>query len=98
VQDIFIVCGDGLKSFPDAIEARYPKAAVHLFLLHIVCHNMSLRKISKNRSSFPSKDALLTLFYLALNNISKKWTMPLRDCKAALTRFTIGFEERVPKP
>ena len=34
--------------------------------------NMSLRKITKNRGSFPSDDALLKLFYLALRNISKK--------------------------
>jgi putative transposase len=60
--------------------------------------NMSLRKITKNRGSFPSDDALLKLFYLALTNISKKWTMPIRDWKAALTRFTIQFEERMPKP
>ena len=59
--------------------------------------NMSLRKITKNRGSFPSDDALLKLFYLALANIAKKWTMPLRDWKAALTRFTIQFEERMPK-
>ena len=60
--------------------------------------NMSLRKITKNRGSFPSDDALLKLFYLALANISKKWTMPLRDWKAALTRFTIQFEESMSKP
>lgn len=58
--------------------------------------NMSLRKISKNRSSFPSDDAVLKLFYLALENISKKWTMPIRDWKAALNRFTIQFEDRMP--
>jgi putative transposase len=28
--------------------------------------NMSLRKITKNRGSFPSDEALLKLFYLAL--------------------------------
>ncbi len=33
---------------------------------------MSLRKITKNRGSFPSDDALLELFYLALRNISQK--------------------------
>jgi putative transposase len=59
--------------------------------------NMSLRKVTKSRGSFPSDEALLKLFYLALNNISKKWTMPLRDWKAALTRFTIQFEGRMPK-
>ncbi|MFM6999654.1 MAG: IS256 family transposase [Limnohabitans sp.] len=178
VHDIFIACVDGLKGFPDAIEAVYPKSAVQLCIVHMVRHslnyvswklrkeiaadlktvyaastvdeaairlnefddkwgadyptivkswrsnwaritpffdyppeirriiyttnaiesvNMSLRKITKNRGSFPSDDALLKLFYLALANISKKWTMPLRDWKAALTRFTIQFEERMPK-
>ena len=59
--------------------------------------NMSLRKVTKNRGSFPSDEALLKLFYLALRNISKKWTMPIRDWKAALTRFTIQFEDRMPQ-
>ncbi len=57
--------------------------------------NMSLRKITKNRGSFPSDEALLKLFYLALNNISKKWTMPIRDWKSALNRLTIQFEDRM---
>ena len=59
--------------------------------------NMGLRKISKNRGSFPSDDAVLKLFYLALENISKKWTMPIRGWKAALNRFTIQFEDRMPQ-
>ncbi len=59
--------------------------------------NMSLRKISKNRGSFPSDEALMKLFYLAICNISKKWTMPIQDWKAALTRFTIQFEDRMPQ-
>lgn len=58
--------------------------------------NMSLRKITKNRGSFPNDESLLKLFYLALMNISQKWTMPLRDWKAALNRFTIQFEDRMP--
>ncbi len=57
--------------------------------------NMSLRKITKNRGSFPSDEALMKLFYLALRNISQKWTMPIRDWKAALTRFTVQFEDRM---
>lgn len=57
---------------------------------------MSLRKITKNRGAFPSEVALLKLFYLALMNISRKWTMPLQNWKAALNRFTILFEERMP--
>ncbi len=57
--------------------------------------NMGLRKLSKNRGSFPSDEALTKLFYLALRNISQKWTMPIRDWKAALTRFTIEFGDRI---
>lgn len=58
--------------------------------------NMSLRKITKNRGSFPSDEALLKLFYLALNNIARKWTMPVQNWKPVLNRFTIQFEERMP--
>lgn len=57
--------------------------------------NMSLRKVIKTRSSFPTDEAVSKLFYLALNNISKKWTMPIRDWKAALNRFAIQFDDRV---
>jgi len=58
--------------------------------------NMSLRKVTKNRAAFPSDEAVLKLFYLALANISKKWSMPLQNWKAALNRFTILFEDRMP--
>jgi putative transposase len=57
---------------------------------------MLLRKITKNRGSFPNDESLLKLFYLALMNISQKWTMPLPNWKAALNRFTIQFEARMP--
>jgi putative transposase len=53
---------------------------------------MNFRIITKNRGSFPSDEALLKLFYIALRNIAKKWTMPIRDWKAALNRFTIEFD------
>ena len=56
---------------------------------------MSLRKITKNRGSFPSDEASLKLFYLALRNICQKWTMPIRDWKAALNRSTILLNERM---
>lgn len=58
--------------------------------------NMSLRKVTKNRGSFPNDDSMLKLLYLALKNISKKWTMPIRDWKAAMNQFMIIFENRMP--
>ena len=58
--------------------------------------NMSLRKVTKNRGSFPNDAAMFKLLYLALNNNAKKWTLPIRDWKAALNRFSILFEDRMP--
>lgn len=57
---------------------------------------MSLRKVTKNRGSFPNDESATKLLYLALNNISRKWTMPIHDWKGALNRFTILFEGRMP--
>jgi putative transposase len=177
VRDIFIACVDGLKGFPEAIEAVFPNTQVQLCIVHMVRHslnyvswkqrkevaddlktiyqaptlqqaevsleqfeakwnathptigkswrrnweriiplfsyppeirkaiyttnaieslNMSLRKVTKNRGSFPNDESMLKLLYLALKNIAKKWTMPIRDWKSALNQFTIIFENRMP--
>ncbi|MCH6259536.1 transposase, partial [Puniceicoccaceae bacterium K14] len=58
--------------------------------------NSSFRKISRRRNLFPTTESLFKLFYLALQNISKKWTMPIHNWTGALNRFTIEFEERMP--
>ena len=58
--------------------------------------NMSLRKVTKARGSFPNDEAVFKLLYLALRNIAKKWTMPVHDWKAALNRFAIIYENRLP--
>lgn len=57
--------------------------------------NASLRKVIKNKRVFPSDDAASKLLYLALKNISKKWTMPIRNWKSAMNCFMIMFEERL---
>lgn len=58
--------------------------------------NMSLRKVTKARGSFPNDEAVSKLLYLALRNIAKKWTMPVHDWKDALNRFAIIYESRLP--
>jgi putative transposase len=58
--------------------------------------NMSLRKIIKNRASFPNDDAAFKLLYLALKNIAKKWTMLIKQWSAAMNQFAIIYEGRVP--
>ena len=59
--------------------------------------NYQLRKVTKNRSSFPTDDAIFKILYLAIRNASEKWTMPIRDWGLALNQFAIEFgKERVP--
>jgi putative transposase len=41
VRDIFIGCVDGLKGFPEAMEAVFPAAQVQLCLVHMVRHSLS---------------------------------------------------------
>ena len=57
--------------------------------------NMSIRKVLKNKRAFPSDDAMFKQVYLALNNIAKKWTMPIRFWKEAMNRFAIEFGDRL---
>ena len=59
--------------------------------------NHSLRKIIKNRGAFPTDEAIIKILYLALRNVSKRWTMPIRNWKAALNMFAVKFEERFPE-
>ena len=58
--------------------------------------NMTLRKIIKNRSLFPSDEAVFKILYLALKNIAKKWTMPIQNWSGAMNQFAILFENRLP--
>lgn len=59
--------------------------------------NRSVRKVLKNKGSFPDDESVLKLLYLALKNIAKKWTMPIPNWKAALSRFAIEFPDRMPE-
>jgi putative transposase len=58
--------------------------------------NMTLRKVLKNHRSFPTDESALKVVYLAIQNIAKKWTMPIRDWNPALNRFAIEYEDRFP--
>ena len=58
--------------------------------------NYSLRKVLKNRGAFPSDESILKVLYLGMQNVAKKWSMPIRDWKAALNQFVILFGDRVP--
>jgi len=59
--------------------------------------NSTLRKVTKNRNSFPNDESAIKLLYMALLNIMKKWTMPIRNWPLAVHQFAIRFGDRVPK-
>ena len=79
-----------LKYPPEIRRAIYTTNAIESL-------NYQLRKVTKNRSSFPTDDAIFKILYLAIRNASEKWTMPIRDWRRALNQFAIEFgKERVP--
>lgn len=57
--------------------------------------NSVIRKAIKKRKLFPTDDAAKKVIYLAIQDASKKWTMPIRNWKMALNRFMIEFEDRL---
>lgn len=59
--------------------------------------NRSLRKTLKVRSVFPNDKAAIKLIYLSLQQIKKRWTMPIREWKQALNQFAIEFNDRFPQ-
>jgi transposase-like protein len=57
--------------------------------------NSVIRKATKKRKVFPTDDAAKKVIYLAIQEASKKWSMPIRNWKVALNRFMIEFEDRL---
>lgn len=176
LEDILIACVDGLKGFPDAIEAEYPQTKIQLCIVHMVRNslrfvpwkdykavtadlkriyqsatedealreldtfaerwdddypqisrswrahwqnlrtiydyppairkviyttnaieslNSVIRKATKRRKLFPNDEAAMKVVYLAIDQASRKWTMPIRNWKPALNRFIIEFGDRL---
>ncbi len=72
--------------FPDFIrKAIYTTNAIESV-------NSSIRKIIKNKKSFPNDNSVFKMLYLALHECSKKWTMPIKDWQIALNQFIIKFD------
>ena len=57
--------------------------------------NGKIRKYTKNKLSFPTDDAVKKSVYLALNEITKKWTMPIRNWGVIHNQFIAIFENRI---
>lgn len=56
--------------------------------------NSVIRKAIRKRKVFPTDDSAMKVVFLAAAQASKKWTMPIKNWKSALSRFMIEFEEQ----
>ena len=57
-----------------------------------------LRKIIKTRGHFPTDEAATKLLWLALQNITRRWTMPVRPWREAMSQFAVLYRERFGAP
>ena len=58
--------------------------------------NATYRRLNRQRSVFPSGQALLKALYLATFEATKKWTMPIRDWGQVYGELAIMYEGRLP--
>ena len=59
--------------------------------------NSTYRKLNRQRSVFPSDQALLKALYLATFEATKKWTMPIRNWGKVYGEMAIMYEGRMPE-
>ena len=57
-------------------------------------HRM-LRKFTKAKTIYPTDDAIRKSVYLSIQEISRKWTMPLRDWGVIIGQLTLFFGDRL---
>lgn len=109
VQDILILCSDGLSGLKEAIATADPKTEHQRCIVHLVHKkwspqypnsieslNSSYRRLNRQRSVFPSFQAFLKALYLATFESTKKWTMPIRNWGKVRGELAIMFQDRIP--
>jgi transposase, mutator family len=58
--------------------------------------NRQLRKVTKSKSVFQTDDSLLKMLYLAMMDITKKWTGRRQDWSRIHAQLSIYFADRMP--
>lgn len=61
-------------------------------------YHRQLRKVVKTKGSFPTAEAVRKLLYLVNENVTKNWSMPLRDWAKILNQLAIRYDARMPIP
>jgi transposase-like protein len=59
-------------------------------------YTRQLRKVIKNKASFPTVQSVRKMLYLANVHITKKWTMPIFIWAVILNQLAIRFGDRFP--
>lgn len=58
-------------------------------------YHRQLRKVTKNKTTYPTDEALVKMIYLATMEIQKKWSQPIRQWKECISQLGIYFSERL---
>ena len=59
--------------------------------------NRQLRKVTKNKGVFPTDDSLIKMLYLAMMDITKKWTGKRREWGQIHSQLEIYFADRLSR-
>jgi len=54
-----------------------------------------LRKVTKNKAVFPTDESLVKMLFLAIRDVSKKWTMPIHGWKTIISHLSIVYGDRL---
>ena len=54
-----------------------------------------LRKVTKNKAVFPTDESLVKMLFLAIRDVSKKWTMPMHGWKTIISHLSIAYGNRL---
>ena len=69
VKDILIACVDGLKGFPEAIEAIYPRTEVQLCIVHLVRASLNYVPWKMRKPCTPSQKQNLAVYTEELTHL-----------------------------
>ena len=78
---------------------KYPEAVRRLIYTTNTMEgfNRQLRKVTKSKTVFPSDDSLLKMLYLAMIDITKKWTGRRQDWSMIHAQLAVFFADRMPE-
>jgi len=54
-----------------------------------------LRKVTKNKTVFPTDESLVKMLFLTIRDVSKKWTMPMHGWKTIISHLSIEYGDRL---